>query len=68
MGTARWVVIGMAVYDIIQNHMNLVNSSALLILAGADIAARWFDQTPTMRPPDPPVGPPAPPMGPPAYP
>jgi hypothetical protein len=50
MGTARWVALGMAAYDITKNHLNLVNGSVLLLLAGVDIAARWFNQAPPSGP------------------
>ncbi|MDP1832638.1 MAG: hypothetical protein Q8K67_11310 [Geothrix sp.] len=50
MGTARWVAIGMTAYDIARHHLNLTNGAVLLLLAGVDIAARWFNQGPRIGP------------------
>ncbi|HJV39991.1 MAG TPA: hypothetical protein VJ549_00550 [Geothrix sp.] len=57
LGTARWVALGLTAYDIIRNHMNGWNGGAMLLLAGIEIAGRWFNQTTPPTPP-PPTNPP----------
>lgn len=51
MGTARWVAIGITAYDVARNHMNMVNGAAMLLLAGIEIAGRWFNRPSSPPPP-----------------
>jgi hypothetical protein len=52
VGTARWVALGVTAYDAMRHGVSLANGAVLLVLAGVDIAARYFDQRqpPTMPP------------------
>lgn len=59
LGTARWVALGVAVYDALRNGVNMANGAVLLILAGVPMAVRYFDRPPTMPPTWPPPGAPA---------
>ncbi|WP_257303388.1 hypothetical protein [Geothrix campi] len=63
LGTARWVALGLTAYDVIRNNMNGWNGGAMLLLAGIEIAGRWFNRTPmppTMPPAVPTMNPPVP--------
>lgn len=50
IGTARWVALGVASYDAARHGVTLANGAVLLVLAGVDIAARYFSQPPPPPP------------------